>query len=309
MLIGILTSGGDAPGMNAVIAAACEEVERRGGRALGVRGGFGGLASRQAEPIAALQARTTRTSPEPGSARAGGRCSASRRGARPAARRSTRSASPGFWSSEATAPRRGRARCAGAVPVAVVPATIDRDIDGTALTIGMDSAILYAADAIDRLRITGRSLPGRAFLVQTLGAPNGFLADAAAAAAGIDDVLVPERPYDLDDLARRLRERSADGSAIAVMSEAVGDAVRVAEDAGERAAGCACIRRSSATPSARRRRRRWTARSPRLPAAPRSARWPRANRPSWRSRPTVPPFAHRSRPAATASIANQGDPS
>ena len=57
MLIGILTSGGDAPGMNAVIAAACEEVERRGGRALGVRGGFGGLASRHAEPIDARQAR------------------------------------------------------------------------------------------------------------------------------------------------------------------------------------------------------------------------------------------------------------
>ena len=93
----------------------------------------------------------------------------------------------------------------------------------------MDSAIGYAMDAIDRLRITGRSLPGRAFLVQTLGAPNGFLADAVAAAAGIDDVLVPERPYDLDALADRLRELSKTGSAIAVMSEAVGDAVRIAE--------------------------------------------------------------------------------
>jgi 6-phosphofructokinase 1 len=115
------------------------------------------------------------------------------------------------------------------VPVAVVPATIDRDLEGTALTIGMDSAIGYATETIDRLRVTGRSLPGRAFVLQTLGAPNGFLADAVAAAAGIDDVLVPERPFDLDELGRRLRERSASGSAIAVMSEAVGDAVRVAE--------------------------------------------------------------------------------
>ena len=99
----------------------------------------------------------------------------------------------------------------------------------------MDSAIAYAIDAIDRLRITGRSLPGRAFLVQTLGAPNGFLADAVAAAAGIDDVLVPERPYDLDAVADRLRELSETGSAIAVMSEAVGDAVRIAEALAERA--------------------------------------------------------------------------
>ena len=94
----------------------------------------------------------------------------------------------------------GARALADALPVAVVPATIDRDLEGTELTIGMDSAIGYAMDAIDRLRITGRSLPGRAFVVQTLGAPNGFLADAVAAAAGIDDVLVPERPFDLDAL-------------------------------------------------------------------------------------------------------------
>ena len=98
MIIGILTSGGDAPGMNAVVAGACEEVERLGGRALGIRGGFAGLASRRAEPITALQARrTTWTSPERGSVPAGGRSFASRRGAPHAARRSTRSASPGSW--------------------------------------------------------------------------------------------------------------------------------------------------------------------------------------------------------------------
>jgi len=56
--IGILTSGGDAPGMNAVIAGACEEAERLGRTALGVRSGFAGLAARRAEPITALQART-----------------------------------------------------------------------------------------------------------------------------------------------------------------------------------------------------------------------------------------------------------
>jgi myo-inositol catabolism protein IolC len=114
--------------------------------------------------------------------------------------------------------------------VAVVPATIDRDLEGSELTIGMDSAIAYAADAIERLRITGRCLPGRAFLLQTLGAPNGFLADAVAVAAGVDVVLVPERPFDLEAVAARLRERAAGGEAVAVMSEAVGDAVRIAEE-------------------------------------------------------------------------------
>jgi 6-phosphofructokinase 1 len=235
MTIGILTSGGDAPGMNAVIAGACDEVERLGRRALGVRSGFAGLASRSAGPITAREARTHMHE-------------------------------PGTWLGTSRWPQlrdeQGRAACREAVellelsglvviggdgsvkggrvladtlPVAVVPATIDRDLDGTDLTIGVDSAIGYAMDAIDRLRITGRSLPGRAFLVQTLGAPNGYLADAVAAAAGIDDVLVPERGYDLDALADRLRELSTTGAAIAVMSEAIGDAVRIAEALAERA--------------------------------------------------------------------------
>jgi 6-phosphofructokinase 1 len=99
----------------------------------------------------------------------------------------------------------------------------------------MDSAIRYALDAIERLRVTGRSLPGRAFVVQTLGAPNGYLADAVAAAAGIDEVLVPERPYDLDKIGLRLRDQAATGAAIAVMSEAVGDAVSIATALAERA--------------------------------------------------------------------------
>ena len=119
---------------------------------------------------------------------------------------------------------------AGDIPVAFVPATIDRDIDGSESTIGMDSAIRYAVTVIDQLRITARSLPGRAFLVQTLGAPHGFLADAVAAAAGIDHVLVPEREVDLDAVAAALRDLAPSGSAIAVMSEAVGDAVRIGEE-------------------------------------------------------------------------------
>jgi 6-phosphofructokinase 1 len=249
--IGILTSGGDSPGMNAVIAGACERLEQLeehrladlergplgaqiGARALGVFGGFAGLAARRTEPITALQARTHMHEPgtwlgtsrwpklrEPGGlAECGAAVEAlSLRGL---------VVIGGHGST------RGARALAHTVPVAVVPATIDRDLEGTDLTIGMDSAIGYAMDAIDRLRITGRSLPGRAFLVQTLGAPNGYLAEAVAVAAGIDDVLVPERPYDLDVLAARLRELSVSGSAIAVMSEAVGDAVRIAEALAER---------------------------------------------------------------------------
>jgi 6-phosphofructokinase 1 len=235
MIIGILTSGGDAPGMNAVIAGACDEVERLGRRAVGVRSGFAGLASRHAGPITALEARTHMH--EPGTWLGTSRWLQLRgEHGRAACREAVEALElSGLVVIGGDGSAKGGRVLADTVPVAVVPATIDRDLDGTDLTIGVDSAIGYAMDAIDRLRVTGGSLPGRAFLLQTLGAPNGFLADAVAAAAGIDDVLVPERSYDLDALAARLRELSMTGAAIAVMSEAVGDAVRIAEALAERA--------------------------------------------------------------------------
>jgi 6-phosphofructokinase 1 len=231
MTIGILTSGGDAPGMNAVIAGACEELERTGRRALGVQDGFAGMAARRARPIAGPEARSHRH--QPGTWLGTSRWPSL---GQPDGLALCRSAMAelgmrglvvigGHGSAEGA---RALARLQD-VPVGFVPATIDRDLAGSDVTIGTDSAIGYAVEVIDRLRITGRSLRGRAFLLQTLGAPHGFLADAVAAAAGIDDVLVPERAYDLDALADRLRARAASGSAIAVVSEAVGDAVRIAE--------------------------------------------------------------------------------
>ena len=201
--LGILTSGGDAPGMNAVVAGACEQVERLGGRALGIHAGFAGLAGRDAEPITSLQARDHMH--EPGTWLGTSRWPLLRE---PEGRLACRDAIEalalsGLLVIGGNGSTNGARALADAVPVAVVPATIDRDLEGTDLTIGTDSAIGYAMDAIDRLRITGRSLPGRAFVLQTLGAPNGFLADAVATAAGIDDVLVPERPFDLDAIGRR----------------------------------------------------------------------------------------------------------
>jgi 6-phosphofructokinase 1 len=235
--IGLLTSGGDAPGMNAAIAGAGARAEELGGHVIGIADGFAGLAARRTTAVDALAARA-------------------------------RLHDPGTWLGTSRWPQlrepEGRRACcdavgelqldglvvigghgsalgaralagAAAVPVAFIPATIDRDIAGTELTIGMDSAVAYGVDAVDRLRITGRSLKGRGFLLQTLGAPHGYLADAVAAAAAVDHVLVPERPFDLARIARELAELATVGAAIAVMSEAVGDAVRIAEALAEAA--------------------------------------------------------------------------
>jgi 6-phosphofructokinase 1 len=233
--VGILTSGGDAPGMNAVIAGACEQAELLAGRAYGIRSGFEGLATARAEPIGALEARAHLY--EPGTWLGTSRWPALQGPDGPRACREALDALElnallvvgGHGSAI------GARALADGLPVAFVPATIDSDVAGTDVTIGADSAVAYAVETIDRLRITGRSLPGRAFLLQTLGAPSGHLAEAVALAAGVDHVLVPERPYDLDAVGRALRELAPTGSAIAVMSEAVGDAVRISEALADRA--------------------------------------------------------------------------
>jgi 6-phosphofructokinase 1 len=235
--IGILTSGGDAPGMNAVVASACTRIVERGGRPYGVVGGFAGLAGRQIEPMTVEQAADHRQ--EPGTWLGSSRWPELRE---PAGRRACLDALEAAGiESLLVIGGDGSARGASALKaersgldLAVVPATIDRNIEASELTIGMDSAVAYALEAIERLRITGRSVPGRAFVIQTLGAPHGFLAEAVAAAAGIEDVIVPERPTDLDAIATRLGELATTGPAIAVMSEAAGDAVRVAEALRER---------------------------------------------------------------------------
>ena len=221
--------------MNAVIAAACEETERLGGEACGVSGGFAGLADWQIALLSTADAQDR-------SHEAGTMLGTSRWPAMgtaeglDACRRSLEAAAlHALLVIGGNGSAMGARALAATLPVAFVPATIDRDIEGTELTIGMSSAIGLALETIDLLRITARSLPGRAFLLQTLGAPHGFLARAVAVAAGIDLVLVPEQPADLDAVAAELRERAPRGSAIAVMSEAVGDAVRVGEALSERA--------------------------------------------------------------------------
>jgi 6-phosphofructokinase 1 len=224
MRIGVLTSGGDAPGMNAAIAGACARAEELGAVAIGIADGFAGLAARRTALPGADET-------EPGTCLGTSRWPALRE---PAGVRACREAArelglDGLVVIGGHGSALGARAVAAALPVAFVPATIDRDVPGTELTIGMDSAIAYGVDAVVRLRVTGRSLKGRGFLLQTLGAPHGYLADAVAAAAGVDHVLVPERPFDLERIGRALAGLAAAGEAIAVMSEAVGDAVRIGE--------------------------------------------------------------------------------
>src|SRR5215213_23559 len=142
--IGILTSGGDAPGMNAAVRAATRAALARGWEVFGVRNGYAGLL---ADTIDRLQAR-------------------------------------GF-------------------PVVGIASTIDNDLMGTDVTIGVDTAVNTTLQAIDMLRTTASSHQ-RAFLVETMGRNCGYIALMTGIAGGAEVIVTPECDVEPQEVADRL---------------------------------------------------------------------------------------------------------
>lgn len=104
-----------------------------------------------------------------------------------------------------------------------VPATIDNDLVGTEPSIGFDTAANTALEAIDRVRDTATAHE-RVFVVEVMGRRSGFLALEAGLAGGAECVLVPELPYDLDDVAGRVREAFTIGKRHSILIVAEGAA-------------------------------------------------------------------------------------
>ncbi len=106
------------------------------------------------------------------------------------------------------------------VRVVGVPKTIDNDLAGTEVTFGFDTAVQIATDAIDRLRTTAES-HHRVIVCEVMGRHAGWIATHAGMAGGAAEILIPEVPFDLDDVCARLTRRHAGGqfSSIVVISE------------------------------------------------------------------------------------------
>lgn len=112
-----------------------------------------------------------------------------------------------------------------------IPTTIDNDVPGTDYTLGHDSACNYAYHAIDGARMTAHALPGRIFMIETLGGQTGYIALEVAHGAGAHAVLVPEYDYDVEWLGTRLREAAAcEGHALLVISEGIPAARTLIDD-------------------------------------------------------------------------------
>ena len=111
-----------------------------------------------------------------------------------------------------------------------LPTTIDNDLPGTEYTLGHDSACNYACQTIDGIRATAHALPGRIFMVETLGGDCGNLALAIAYASGADAVLLPEYEICLDRLVDRLKATlDRKGNALVVLCEGVPEIANIVD--------------------------------------------------------------------------------
>ncbi len=203
--IAVLTSGGDAPGMNGAIRAVVRTGIQRGWQVFGVRHGYAGLIAGE---MAALSTRDVA-----GILQRGGTVLGSARSPEFETEAGRRSALTHLETRgiEALVVIGGNGSQEGAhalfrmgFPVVGVASTIDNDLCGSDITIGVDTALNIALEAIDRLKTTGSSHQ-RAFLVEVMGRACGYLALMAALAGGAEAVVIPEVETEPDAVAAELR--------------------------------------------------------------------------------------------------------
>ena len=223
MKVGILTGGGDCPGLNAVIRA----VVRKGlfhydDQFVGFMEGWRGVLEDMTQPLdlAAVAGilprggtilRSSRTNP---AGKEGGveRCIQNLKKNQIDALIAiggddTQSVSQKLF-------ERG-------VNVVGVPKTIDNDVGGTEVCFGFDTAVSIATDAIDRVHTTAEA-HNRVIMVEVMGRNSGWIAIYAGIAGGADVILIPERPFDIDDIAETLKRRHQRGRYFSIIVVAEG---------------------------------------------------------------------------------------
>lgn len=236
--IGVLTSGGDSPGMNAAVRAVVRTAISRQKEVFGIYCGYQGLIDGEVAP---LNARSVS-----GIINRGGtilrtaRCAEffTAEGRAKAALQLHRLQIEGLVVIGGDGSYRGAELLGAEHGIACVglPGTIDNDIGGTDFTIGFDTAMNTAMEAIDRVRDTAAS-HDRTFFVEVMGRHSGYLSMIAGIAGGAEEILVPERPTDIAALIETLRKGRASGkrSMIVVVAEGddAGNALEIARRVGE----------------------------------------------------------------------------
>ncbi len=228
--VGVLTSGGDAPGMNAALRAAVRGCIGLGMAVSGVRRGYQGMIEDDIFPmqLSSVGGIINRGGTVIGTARS--QEFMSKEGRARAVQSLRAHGIDGLVVIGGDGSYRG-AHCLHqehALPVIGVPGTIDNDIAGTDFTIGFDTAINTARDAIDRIRDTAES-HDRVFVIEVMGRHSGSIALESAVAGGAEAVLVPERKSDIESICQKIEAGRKRGkvSAIIVVAEGAGSALEV----------------------------------------------------------------------------------
>jgi len=220
--VGVLTGGGDCPGLNAVIRAVARRSFTRGHEVIGVREGWRGLVDGSFEPLGGAEISgllprggtilgTSRTNPY--------------------------KVDGGVEAVLGTFEREGldalvaiggedtlgvatRLHAEHDFPVVGVPKTIDNDLSGTDYTFGFDTAVYICTEAIDRLHTTAES-HNRVMVLEVMGRHTGWIAVVSGIAGGADVILIPEHPVSIEDTCKEIQSRHDRGKdfSIVVVSE------------------------------------------------------------------------------------------
>jgi len=236
--IGVVTSGGDAPGMNAAIRAITRIAHSKGFQVLGFERGWEGLIRNTFVPL------TPRS--VGGIIQLGGtilhttRCPEFRKkeGIKKAAETLAFNKVYGLVVIGGDGSFRGALELSRETDTLIVgvPATIDNDVYGTEETVGFDTAVNTAVTEIDKIRDTAVSHE-RVFIVEVMGRKRGFLASTVGLTVGAETILVPEVPYNQEEIFQTIKENTAKGkkSGIIVAAEGIGDTRKLAKEIEENA--------------------------------------------------------------------------
>ncbi|MBA2349699.1 MAG: 6-phosphofructokinase [Solirubrobacterales bacterium] len=222
MRFGIITGGGDCPGLNAVIRAVVRSALLHGDEIVGFRDGWGGVLDGDCldlpiEKVAGILPR------------GGTILGTSRRSALEhrdiVAQRFAEQRLDGLIAVGGNGTLFAANALSDQFPIVGVPKTIDNDISGTDRTFGFDTAVHIATAAIDRLHTTAES-HYRNLVVEVMGRNAGWIALHAGLAGGADVILVPERPFDIAEVAERVLARRSRGRGFSIVVVAEGATAR-----------------------------------------------------------------------------------
>ncbi len=226
--IGVLTSGGDSPGMNACIRAVTRSAISNGWKVYGIYRGYEGLINDDIRPLTTESVSNT--------IQRGGTILKTSRSKDFMTAEGRKKAYDNLCSHgiDALIVIGGNGSLTGAqqfaseydVPIIGLPGTIDNDLYGTDSTIGYDSALNTIVECVDKIRDTASS-HNRIFFVEVMGRDAGFLAQNSAIAAGAEAAIIPEDQTDVDQLAQFIGRgvRKSKNSSIVIVSEAQKDGV------------------------------------------------------------------------------------